>query len=70
MDHLLLHYEMVCALWNAFSSLIGLAWVMPSQVVDLSPTGNGYLVGFGILLCGRWSHRALCSVFGGKEMMF
>jgi len=27
------------------------------------------VIGFGMLLCGRWSLRALCGVFGGKEMI-
>jgi hypothetical protein len=28
-DHLLFHYEIAMALWNAFFSRIGLAWFMP-----------------------------------------
>ena len=34
MDHFLLYCEMASSLWNIFS-LIGLAWVMPSQVAEL-----------------------------------
>ena len=25
-DHLLLHFEVVCAIWNVFLSLFGLSW--------------------------------------------
>jgi hypothetical protein len=34
-DHLLLHCECAQALWNAFFSRFGLAWTMPSGVVNL-----------------------------------
>jgi hypothetical protein len=34
-DRLLLHYEVVCALWNAFFSRFRLSWVMPIRVIDL-----------------------------------
>jgi hypothetical protein len=34
-DYLLLHCEMASTLWNAIFSLVGLAWVIPCQVVDL-----------------------------------
>jgi hypothetical protein len=27
-DHLLLHYEVACALWNAIFSHFGISWVM------------------------------------------
>ena len=30
-DHLLLHYEIVDALWNTIFSNVGLAWVMPRR---------------------------------------
>jgi hypothetical protein len=35
MDHLLLHCEVVCILWNAIFSRFSLSWVMPRLVVDL-----------------------------------
>jgi hypothetical protein len=35
MDHILLHCEIACALWNTIFNNIGLAWVMPRSVVDL-----------------------------------
>jgi len=44
-NHLLLHCEMACALWNTIFSLVGLAWVMPSQVVDIFACWKGQ--------CGR-----------------
>jgi len=34
-NHLLLHYEVTCALWNAFFNHFGLSWVMPSNVANL-----------------------------------
>jgi hypothetical protein len=34
-DHILLHCKIACALWNTIFNSIGLAWVMPSWVVDL-----------------------------------
>jgi hypothetical protein len=34
-DHLLLHCEVACALWNAIFSRFSLSWVMPLRVVDL-----------------------------------
>jgi hypothetical protein len=34
-DHLLLHYEVTCLLWNAIFSRFSLSWVMPRRVVDL-----------------------------------
>jgi hypothetical protein len=34
-DHLLLHYEMVSALWHSIFSRFGLHWVMPGRVKDL-----------------------------------
>jgi hypothetical protein len=41
-DHLLLHCEMGSALWNTIFSLVGLAWVMPSRVVDLFACWKGH----------------------------
>jgi hypothetical protein len=40
-DHLLLHCEMVSALWNSIFSLVGLAWVMSSRVVDFFACWKG-----------------------------
>jgi hypothetical protein len=34
-DHLLLHCEVVRALWNYVFGLCGLEWVMPQWVMDL-----------------------------------
>jgi hypothetical protein len=34
-DHLLLHCEVACAIWNVFLRRFGLSWVMPRRVVDL-----------------------------------
>jgi len=34
-DHLLLHCEVACALWNAIFSRFSLSWVMSLRVVDL-----------------------------------
>jgi hypothetical protein len=34
-DHLLLHCDATCALWNAIFSRCSLSWVMPRRVVDL-----------------------------------
>jgi hypothetical protein len=33
-DYLLFHCEIIGALWNTIFSSIGLAWIMPSRVVD------------------------------------
>jgi len=33
-DHLLLHCEVACVLWNAIFSCFSLSWVMPRRVVD------------------------------------
>jgi hypothetical protein len=38
------------------------------KVLYLWTTAFGSMVGFGMLLCGRWFCCALC-VFGGKEMI-
>jgi len=35
MDHLLLHCEVACILWNAIFSRFSLSWVIPRRVVDL-----------------------------------
>jgi hypothetical protein len=40
-DHLLLHCEIASALWNAIFNSVGLAWVMPSRVVDLFACWRG-----------------------------
>jgi hypothetical protein len=34
-DHLLLHCDAACVLWNAIFSRFSLSWVMPHRVVDL-----------------------------------
>jgi hypothetical protein len=34
-DHLLLHCEVACVIWNFFFKCFGLYWVMPRRVVDL-----------------------------------
>jgi hypothetical protein len=34
-DHLLLHCETACALWNTIFSRFELSWVMPSRAIDL-----------------------------------
>jgi hypothetical protein len=34
-DHLLLYWEVACAMWNVFFKRFRLSWVMPRQVVDL-----------------------------------
>jgi hypothetical protein len=34
-DHLVLHCEVSCVLWNAIFSRFSLSWVMPLWVVDL-----------------------------------
>jgi hypothetical protein len=34
-DHLLLHYEFTCILWNAIFCPFSLSWVTPRRVVDL-----------------------------------
>jgi hypothetical protein len=57
-DYLLLHCEMASALWNIVFSFVGLAWVMPNQVVDLFACWKGQ--------CGRlweaamWKMVPLC----------
>jgi hypothetical protein len=34
-DHLLLHCDVVSALWNAIFNRFGMPWVMPRRVIDL-----------------------------------
>jgi hypothetical protein len=34
-DHLLIHCEVACSLWNAIFSRFEMSWVMSNQVVDL-----------------------------------
>jgi hypothetical protein len=34
-DHLLLHCEVACILWNALFSHFSLSWIMSRRVVDL-----------------------------------
>jgi hypothetical protein len=34
-DHLLLHCEIACAIWNVFLNRFGLSWVMLRRVIDL-----------------------------------
>lgn len=65
----LLHCEMASALWNTIFSLVGLAWVMLNRVVDFFACWKGNVVGFWMLLYGRWFCHALCGFFGGKEMI-
>ena len=35
LNHLLLHWEVACAIWNVFSNWFGLSWVMLKRVVDV-----------------------------------
>jgi hypothetical protein len=35
MNHLLLHFEVACAIWNVFFSRFGLSWVKPRRVSRL-----------------------------------
>jgi hypothetical protein len=60
-NHLLLHCNIVSALWYYICSLFGLAWVMPRLVRDLlacwrRKTGNSYSEALWkmILLCLMW----------------
>jgi hypothetical protein len=34
-NHLLLHFEMACTLWNVLFNLFGVNWVMNGRVIDL-----------------------------------
>ena len=36
MNHLLLHFEVACALWSVIFSCAGLSWVMPRRVNGLA----------------------------------
>jgi hypothetical protein len=67
-DHLLLHCEVVCAMWNVFFSQFGLSWVMPRRVVDL------YACWWTIdntwkMLCGRWYLREAEGKIRGTLML-
>jgi hypothetical protein len=42
-NHLLLHCQLASALWNLPSIFFGLAWVMPSKVIDLFACWRGQL---------------------------
>jgi hypothetical protein len=43
-DYHLLNCEMADALWNIIFSLVGLAWVIPSRIVDLFAYWKGQCV--------------------------
>jgi hypothetical protein len=53
-DHLLLHYEIVDALWNTIFSNVGLVWLCLGGVVEISlPVGERQVVGLCLMQFGR-----------------
>jgi len=64
-DHLLLHCDVVYALWYSLFSRFGLSWVMPRRVIDL--LAGGLRAGQGVLQCGKWHPFASFDAYGGKE---
>jgi hypothetical protein len=66
-DHLLLHYEIVSAIWNTIFSSLGLAWVMPCWVVDLFTCWRTQGGSFQLDAVWKMIHSVLHDVFGGKE---
>jgi hypothetical protein len=55
-DGLLLHCEVVCALWSTFLSRFGLSWVIPRRVASL--------------LVDWWYYSECCCVKNGDFLSF
>jgi hypothetical protein len=64
MDHLWLHCEVACAIWNVFFSRFGLSRVMPRRVVDLY--ARWWIASNTIVMRKRWCLSAFCGAYGKK----
>jgi hypothetical protein len=57
-DHLLLHCDMVSALWNAIFNWFGMPWVMPRRVIDL------------FACWWKWKAKECCDLEDGANLHF
>jgi len=64
-DHLLLHCEVACLLWNTIFSRFSLSWVMPRRWLIYLHVG-GRVVALRVRLCGRWFLVASYGACGGN----
>jgi len=66
-DHLLLHCEIIGALWNTIFNSLELAWVMPGSVVDFFACWRAPGDRFQLDAVWKMIPLALCDAYRGKE---